>query len=230
MHGVLTILFIVVFIGTMVLLINPKLLPEVEGVPSLKRWQIAVTGLVGIVLLSIFSDSNNPAPVSDIGGADQTVAVTEPAKKENVSLGITLDEFKTSFNAQAKAAELAFNITEIKVDSSQPVHTFNIELSKHQGIVGSVNDSNEITGINSISTGDGSLNSGANMLFLAVCIVNTFNPEGSKEANTKFAVELFKQAADGSDGESHDATIGDMVFTSMRSKSLGFWFSVYPKD
>lgn len=230
MHEILTLLFICFFVGTIVLVINPKILPVVDGVPPLKRWQIAITGILGMLLVSFFFGSNNETQTATIAPEEKPKEESKQAPIKDLNLGLSVEQFKKRFNAKAKDNDFKFHISDIKIDRSQPVHTFNIELSKNQGIIGSVNDKDVLTGINTISTGDGSLASGANMLYLAICIVNTFNPDGSKEDNAKFTLGLFKQAADGEDGKSHDQIIDDKVYTSMRSKSLGFWFSVYPKD
>lgn len=181
-----------------------------------------------MLLVSFFLGSSKENSTPTITPEENPKSETKQAPVNNATLGLTVEQFKKRFNAKAKDGDLKFHISDIKIDRSQPVHTFNIELSSNQGIIGSVNDKDVLTGVNTISTGDGSLASGANMLYLAICIVNTFNPDGSKEDNAKFALELFKQAADGEDGKSHDQFIDDKVYTSMRSKALGFWFSVYP--
>lgn len=117
----------------------------------------------------------------------------EDNKKEEkiASLGFDVDEFKKRFNKAAQEFKSDMRIDNIKVESGAVQDTFQYMLTSHLGIVGAVNkEDGNINSITIIGQGDGTVQSGLNIMVSMGILIATVNPELSPDERGNILKEL----------------------------------------
>lgn len=215
--GILSIISVVVFFIGMVkpaLFINKK----TGEVPERKNLAAGASGLFlfSLVMVGLLGDekpTNNP-------NSEKLAA----AEVKQPSLNITPESFRVKFNEVSELIDTSFHINRIDVKEGPVFDTANLELSDHNGLVIAVTKDGMVNSVTSISNGDGTFKSGANMLFLANTIVRTISPQLENQKAAQIAMELMKLSTNDEAGGTHTKLIDGVEYYASFSKQLGFWF------
>lgn len=217
LFGFLSIISVVVFLVGMAkpaLFVNKK----TGEVPDRKNLAAGAIGLflfslVMVGLLGHEKPNNNP-------DSEKLAA----AEVNQPSLNITPENFRVKFNKVSEHIDTSFHINRVDVKEGQVFDTANVRLSDHNALVISVTKDGMMNSVTSISTGDGTLKSGANMLFLANIIVRSISPQLEDKQAAQIAMELMKLSSSDEAGDAHTKLIDGVEYSASFSKQLGFWF------
>jgi hypothetical protein len=103
----------------------------------------------------------------------------------------SIDIFKERFNSFAQETDFSYRITDIKIIEGEVNNVFTYMFNSNLALNGQVNKSdNSIRSLTMISQGDGSINSGLNMLIVIGAIISATNPEISPEEKGEILKEL----------------------------------------
>lgn len=182
----------------------------------------AVATIIFVLMVAGGSDkvaAVQPKP-EKTGGAKETavIAATQP------SLGITPQQYKEQFNAASVATDDSpFEIGELNIQKGEIFDTAQVRLTANNALILAVTKQGLVNSVSTISTGDGTLNSGLNMLKISIVVVRSVNTKMSKEAAYKMGVDLFTRAGK-SDGKSVSKVVGGVKYYAIFSDTLGYWF------
>lgn len=141
------------------------------------------------------------------------------------SLGLSTAEFKERFNKVAEEVDAPFHINQMKVEKGN-IDTFNVTFDKNHILFGTITKDGLIEGVTSISAGDGTIQSGFNMLQISHIIIRTFSPEISKEDASKIVLEMMDKNSKLPDATAHSKRVGNVEYFTSLSKQLGYWFGI----
>lgn len=141
------------------------------------------------------------------------------------SLGLSPDVFKERFNQIAEEIDAPFHINQMKIDKGN-VDSFNVKFSKNNVLFGTITKDGMIDSVTSISSGDGTIQSGLKMMLLSAIIVRSTSPDLSKEDAGKVVLEMMGKNNKSPDATSHSKKIGNVEYFTSLSKDLGYWFGV----
>jgi len=100
-----------------------------------------------------------------------------PAENAGVFLFKNADEFKNNFNGFTTQNDFKWEIGEIDVVKGDVNNTFQVMLNKNVGIIGTVNKTNNaVKEITMIATGDGTAQSGLDILTGIGCVIGATDP------------------------------------------------------
>ncbi|TFW71496.1 hypothetical protein C3Y98_05205 [Methylotenera oryzisoli] len=221
--GILSIISVVVFFIGMVkpaILINKK----TGEVPERKNLAAGAIGLFlfSLVMVGLLGDekpTNNP-------DSEKLAA----AEVKQPSLNITPENFRVKFNEVSELIDTSFHINRIDVKEGPVSDTANVTLSDQNSLVIAVTKDGMVNSVTSISIGDGTFKSGANMLFLATTIVRSISPHLESEKAAQIAIELMKLSTNDKAGEAHTKLIDGVEYYAIFNKQLGFWFGAELPD
>lgn len=188
--------------------------------------------LVLVILGAIGSQQDKKAPPRP---AAQTTAqaptVSAPAPQEEPApkvekpapvFNITVKQFVDNYNKAAKAADSSQRARALpsKGQSTQ------VEITKNNGVVISTSDSGKIVHFMYIGTGDGTTQSGAQIILGMAFAIGAIKPDWptSKRRDVMRALGLL----DGSMPEKSSAVVGGVKFDFMFSQGTGVFFSAAP--
>ena len=81
-------------------------------------------------------------------------------------------EFKNNFNSFSKTYKLGLRITKLNIQQGDANNTFTYILSKQVGLVGTINKTdNSLISISMVGQGNGSLQSGVDIIATMTCII-----------------------------------------------------------
>lgn len=178
----------------------------------------------------------------DVKAAGELVAKRNPSLNvviddkrvapKQASLGITPAEFKTEFNKVAKELRMKFAIGDITISSKGEVFdTFNVQFGENNGLIGAVTKDGMLSSVTSISTGDGSVESGARTMVLALMIVRSVIPNLEKDEASLITLDLIKKSTTSPNGIPYKQIVSGVKLWALLTERIGFFFGVEtPKD
>lgn len=245
MQVLFNILFIMMILVFLIGMIRPEVFTnkktgEVPDRKTISMGSISLM-LISLVMAAVLDDGPAaPAAVETTASAEAVEGSTDlgidpdatvmnfpvqekPQELKRQDLGITADTFKVAFNRAALSIESDYKINQIDVKQGQAKDTFNISFGEHQALIGTVNSEGKLDSVMSISTGDGTIDSGINMMLLSAILVRAVSPDmGTKQAGD-IAVDLIQKTNENG-GETVKRQVGNVEYYAMFSKSVGFWF------
>ncbi len=102
----------------------------------------------------------------------------------------SVEEFKNIFNEYCQSKGLDFRINSVKLEEGEVNNSFSYMLTDNIGLIGSINKSDEtIKSITMIGSGDGSLESGSDMILCMATIISSVDPTLPEDRKS----EVFKK-------------------------------------
>jgi hypothetical protein len=235
MQSLFGFLFIMMIPVLLVGMIRPQVFADRKTGEVPPRKVIATGGvavmLISLVMIGVLGDEPASAPAV----TDESVLVDQDAEVVNFPvkeapqellrqpLGLSAEAFKTGFNNAAKNAQSEFRIDKINVERGPANDTFTSYLSKNNALIGTLDQDGNLKSITSISTGDGTIESGADMIILSALIVRAVSPGMDKKQAGDIALNLIRKTNENG-GETAKKQVGNVEYFAMFSESLGFWF------
>lgn len=183
-----------------------------------------------LLLASCGQNGNNKSVVQPQNEelAEQTTSKAEeqvdPRTVIQPSLGITPMQYKQQFNNASLMTEGSnFEITQMKIKQGDVFDTAEIVLSKNASMVIGITKQGLINSVTTIARGDGTMQSGADMLFLSAVMARAIHPNVDQKITGKIGLELFTQAGE-ANGKSVEKTFNNVKHFAMLSKELGYWY------
>lgn len=142
------------------------------------------------------------------------------------TIGMTPEQFKTTFNKAATEFESDLIINNITVTEGAAQNSFQYMFTENLGIIGTVNKKDgSVRDVMLMGTGDGTLESGADILIGMGILITATNPELSADERGNVLREL--GIIDSSDiMDLNKSTIRNGIrYKIMTSKDLGIWLS-----
>lgn len=240
---VVILIYLVVFVWSCVFL---PLTTMQKIHPTLTRRNFVMHGITLLLLLiiifvtaiaNIAPEESNPTSAIAQAAEQPTAALNNVAPPEKAiensspvaNIGYQPEQFRVAFNALSEEADLAFHINPIEVKEGIN-DTFTLQFSKNQALIGQVSKGNGyIESIISMSSGDGSVKSGSDILLLNILLIRAINPNVTPDQAGKVVLNLF-ELANKNHGESYSESIDDIKYSVSFSEQLGVWFSVDPES
>lgn len=238
MQGLFALLALIAILILIVGLINPRLFRFKSTNEIPKRLHLVIGALflfiVSLAFFGHYSQQDN-SPAINTTPTNKTPQVqTEPPKAKSViepSLNITPEEFRLRFNKTSELLDTDFHINKIELKDGAVFNTANITLSKNNALIVTATKSGLLNSVISISSGDGTMQSGANMLFLSIMIVRSISEDLPEKEATQIVMDLMKASTDDADGKTHNKLVEGINYSASSSKTLGYWFSAdLPED
>ncbi|NMM52052.1 hypothetical protein [Paenibacillus aquistagni] len=135
----------------------------------------------------------NSVDVDPKSQENEKIDKDQAVKKEFplATIGLTPEEFKSSFNSSSEEFDSDLRIKNISVQDGELQDTFQYMFTANLGIVGTVNKSGgKIRDVMLIGNGDGSAKSGADIVIAMGIIIAATNPELSTEDRGEVLKEL----------------------------------------
>lgn len=148
--------------------------------PLWKRWW--VWAILILLLLGALGDSDNQdaADIPVNQGDIQAVNETQPPEQESVpgSLDMTPEEFQQRFNEAAVRVESDFHIDTMDITAGEVQDVFQSMLTDNIGLLGTINKTDgSLRDIMIMAQGDGTFQSGVDIILAIGTIIATTNPE-----------------------------------------------------
>lgn len=247
--GIAGLLIIVVWVGTIVGLINPKWLQgKKENSKLMTRKEIGsgcigatvLLGIIGVVA-SPSSEINtaNDAPAKIV--ESQATVIPEVSKeplkeiKVETNLGMTPEEFRLGFNNRLNELDIDAirPLAEFHIKNGDVRDVFQIPFSNEINMTGIVNKDGmlrEITFI--IMPNKDSEQTMMEALILIGTASNTVNANSEKEKIGKAVTGLITKALEGVDKENntHNQVVGGIKYYALASEYTGLWFGMSPAE
>lgn len=183
-----------------------------------KKWS-AFVGLGGGFIIGVFSLSIPLwwySDVKNVNSHQASVSAHAP------SLGISTTQFKELFNKFSEEIDAPFHINQVKLDQN----TFMVSFGESNALSGTITSEGNIEGLVSISSGDGTMQSGLKMFQLSTIITRTFNTSMSKQESAQLVLEMMQQNSKLPNATMSKKTVGDVEYFTSLSKQLGYWYGV----
>jgi hypothetical protein len=233
MQDLFIFLTILMVVATIIFMIKPELAKDFKEGQLPKRSELLVGGLVLIIGFYALSESFSPSEASIAASvqheiAPETIANEDVPQKHEAekTLNITPEQFKTQFNEIANKAQADFKISDMEIKKGEVLDVANVKLNKNSSLVLSVSHQGLLTGVTSISVGDGTASSGLNMMLVTAVLFRTFNKTLDAESANKISLGLLTDAVNKSDGKPITKIFEGFKFYTMFSKNLGYWCGV----
>lgn len=242
-------LLVVVWIGVIVGLINPKWLQgKKENSKLMTRKEIAWGGLGATILLGIIGVATSPTPATAPESATaekiaepQAVVVPEVSKeplkeiKAETNLGMTPEEFRQKFNKRLNDLDITIvrPLAEFNVKNGEVRDVFQVSFSDNLSLTGAVNKDGMLHDLTFIVLpGENSERAMMEALIVIGASSNVVNATSDKEKIGKTVTDLISKALKGLDKEKNDHSqiIGDVKYYSLASKYTGLWFGMTPVE
>lgn len=200
---------------------------------------------ISLVLIGAQGGQENaPANTADSGAktveqaaqaapaTDKTVipAIAPSSSKAKETLGVTPEEFRTSFNNFVSQIDSSYRAPEFEVKSGDVNDVFTHSFAKNVAIVGTVNKSDGSMQ-SLIVTIAGAGDDIAKPVIVLLSAAHALNPGVPKEEHSKAVLGLIKNAMSTIEaGTSYDETVGDLHYSAFASHYTGLMFTISSKD
>lgn len=142
------------------------------------------------------------------------------------SLGITPMQYKQQFNnASLMTDGSTFEIHTLEVKHGDVFDVANVELGKNNSMIVAVTKQGLVNSVTTISVGDGTIKSGANMLFLSAVMARSIHPNLDKQEAGKIGADLFTLAFE-ANGKPVTKVVNNVKHFATFSKELGYWYGI----
>lgn len=179
-------------------------------------WKQVLILLIGTAfLLWLMSMLNRSKDVD----APSVPVIQEP------SIGITTEAFKKRFNRISEEIDAPFHINQFTIEKGN-VDSFNVSFDKNHVLFGTITKNGLIEGLTSISSGDGTIQSGYNMLKISHIIVRAVSPSLTKEEVNKLVLEMMEKNGKLPDATANTRRIGEVEYFTSLGQQTGYWFGV----
>ncbi len=158
---------------------------------------------------------------------EPTINEAVPDKTLNMSAG----QFQARFNQISKLTKNKFYIDEIVINDGEINNVANVLLNKNCSLILVFNKANVLKGVTSVSTGDGTIESGLQTLQIATVIFRTFNKSLPPEAANNAAYNLWKESAnmlEDNDAKTAVKVVDGIQYYASASDMAGIWFGAEP--
>lgn len=222
--------------------------PTKKKIPKAVKIILWICGsiIAFVILIAIFAPDHTAVSKEDtsvlkaISKDTQSVLSVSTKEKENDTEKIenkkiakyvlieNLDEFKNRFNELSTEMDLNLKITGLSVTDGAVNNTFKYMLTDYIGIVGQLNkDDNSIRSLLLTAHGDGTAESGVNIVATIGCLINCANPEltAKGRGNILKHLGLFDEDADFNNLDRHTIVNG-VKYSISSNKIMGLLFSI----
>lgn len=159
----------------------------------------------------------------------KTTESPQPLPEAIMSLGVTVKVFSERFNSAMTDMKQPFRITEFEIDNSDKPASFKYLFNSHIGLIGAVTPSNKIIDFTMIGSGEGTIESGLNIMFVMNALIRAVNPEMSKQEAAKMVMQLMENSAvkiaNGKSGSS-SIILNGVEYTCTQGQAIGTWLIV----
>lgn len=148
---------------------------------------------------------------------------------EVASLGVTIQNFSERFNAAMVDMKQPFRVTEFQIDNSDNPPSFKYFFNNNIGLIGSVTPDSKIIDFTMIGTGEGTMESGLNIMFVMNALIRTVNPEMSKQEAAKMVLKLMEDSAkemSNNNSGSSSIILNGLKYTCSQGQAIGTWLIV----
>lgn len=218
---------------------------KIPGFRSGKMWKKIIASIfylcVLLTVIGIFAGEEENANQKDITNKSPSETQSVSANQANLnqskpknetekifSIGLKPDEFKDRFNQAATEFDSDLRITDLNVDEGSVQDTFQYMLTSHLGLIGSINKQDgSIRSVTILGQGDGTAQSGLNIITSMGILIAAVNPEISPNKRGDILREL-KIVGDNVDIlnlDSETVCNGKKYFVNS-SKEIGIMFGV----
>lgn len=160
--------------------------------PLWKRWW--VWAILILLLLGALGDSDNQDADIPVNQGDiQAVNETQPPEQESIpgSLDMTPEEFQQRFNEAAVRVDSDFHIDTIDITAGEVQDVFQNMLTDNIGLLGTINKTDgSIRDIMIMAQGDGTFQSGVDIILAIGTIITTINPEFTPDERGQVLTDL----------------------------------------
>lgn len=193
MSTIFLIIFLFFSVGLIIGLIKPSVLVKKgEAAPPRKKvLSLIIPMLIFFILFAVTKDdpnkplTNSPAQTAN----SEQVKPTSPKPKVIYSLNLSPDEFKDRFNQAAQNSNM--KIANINIENGDVQNTFNNRITNNINVVGVINKSdNSVRNLIMIGAGDGTPQSGADVLIAMGLLIASANPELIPEERFKILQDI----------------------------------------
>ena len=174
-----------------------------------------------------------PAPASDTAPSIasavnlDTVATDIQPEASPASLDMSPDEYRERFNRLLDTLDLPFRAAFSVVEGSIN-NVARASLNDHLGLVAVVDkETGQLKSVTLLGSGDGTVESGANILIVAVATLAAATPNGSTKTVGPEVLELMKSFDEEAD-EPASRIVNGVKFSHMRTEEFGAFFSAEP--
>lgn len=145
----------------------------------------------------------------------------------SASLDMSPDEYQERFNRILKSVDMPFR-AKLRIEVGSENNVARASLNDHLALLGTVDKkTGKLKDIMLIGNGDGTSQSGANIVIVAVATLASATPNGSTKTVGPEVIELMKSFDDES-REPASRIFNGVKFSHMRSKVTGALFSAEP--
>jgi hypothetical protein len=151
-----------------------------------KTAKIIIGSVIGLGILGAFLPDEKKAEPTVKSEAkstpDESATLAEnlPAEvsaSESKALFATTDNFQTAFNDFCSESNFGYHIDDINVADGDVQNTFQLMMTKNVGLIGTVNKTDgSVKEITMIGTGDGTAQSGLEIMQGILCIIASADP------------------------------------------------------
>jgi hypothetical protein len=194
-----------------------------------EKFETLIGGIFFLVLLVAGLNWFNSSEVVPAQKPAQKVAEKVAEKSNEIvkpqpSMGITAEQYKSQFNDASLATDGSpFEIINLDIKKGDVFDTAQITFTKNNFMIIGVTKQGLINSVSTISSGDGTINSGLNMLYISVVVIRSINTTIDKEAATKMGLDLFTRAGK-SKNKPVEEIINGIKYYAISSDKLGYWF------
>lgn len=194
-----TIFFASMWLVFTLVFLKPKVRPVLRSVGLGLATTVAS---LAVTMLLVAANAYLRAHVSDVAGSapqsvaavpkQQSSAQTEQDASQKMSMVITPRQLQQRFNALAQSRELAYRISHIQLAPSTNVaDKWLYQFTNRIGILVMVNrPGGDIRSVTYLASGDGTIQSGAHMMFVLTLIVHALDPAMANDTALKLVGDL----------------------------------------
>ncbi len=200
--------------------------------PLWKRWWVWV--IVILLLIGALGESNTQDTNTPVNQDNMQTTDTQLPKREAVpgSLDMTLEVFQQRFNDAAAGVDANFSINNLEIEKGEVQDSFHTMLTDNIGLLGTVNKADgTVRDVMIMGQGDGSLQSGVDIIIAIGTIIATVHPEFTPEKRGQVLTDLglFDENMDITNLDS-DTVRGQYKYWINSSPAIGIMFGVKDKD
>jgi len=165
-----------------------------------------------------------PQPVEQ-KGQEPKQQPAENVKKVEPAFDLTVKKFASNYDKAAKATD---SRQRVKIDKKDG-NTVQLSMTKNNGAVVTTNDKGKITTIIYIGTGDGTVQSGTDIILGMAFAIAGVKPEWPTEKRGEVMRKLGLLSGDGGLPKSSEAVVGGVKFSFSYSQTTGVFFMIMPE-
>ena len=149
----------------------------------------------------------------------------ENVKKVDPAFDLTVKKFASNYDKAAKATD---SRQRVKIDKKDG-NTVQLSMTKNNGAVVTTNDKGKITTIIYIGTGDGTVQSGTDIILGMAFAIAGVKPEWPTEKRGEVMRKLGLLSGDDGLPKSSEAVVGGVKFSFSYSQTTGVFFMIMPE-